>query len=78
MFLEVTEEVYEKIRPMLFEMGVEFEASDCTLEGEQVPHLHLEFENLTEQEAQEIAKNTDECFRLAAAESKQKEREGNF
>lgn len=69
MFLELTEEVYEKMRPALFEMGIEFESTDCTLPTETVRHFHLEFQNLSEQDAMEIAKQADACFSLAAKES---------
>lgn len=70
MFLELTEEVYEKMRPVLFDMEVDCEVSECTLPSEEVRHLHLEFGDITEEQAKEIARQTDMCFASAAMESR--------
>lgn len=70
MFLEIPEEVYEKMRPALFEMGVDSMVSDCTLPSEQVRHIHMEFEELSNQDAVAVANLADKCFAEVAEESK--------
>lgn len=42
MFVELTKEKYEQLAKMLREMGIAFEASDCTLPGESVRMVHVE------------------------------------
>lgn len=57
MFVEVSRKKYEELKEMLKEMGIDFEASDCTLPGDKEQMVHVEIAGpkiLTTQQVQQI------------------------
>lgn len=47
MFVELTQEEYERLKNYLMDKAIAFEASDCTIEGEKVRHVHVELPELS-------------------------------
>lgn len=42
MYVEISKEMFEKLRPHLNQIGAKFEVSDCTLPGEMRAMVHVE------------------------------------
>lgn len=70
MFIEITKEAWNKLQKKLDDKGfTDYEASDCTLPGDSVPHVHIEFGLLSKERRTEIAKDVDASYEEVAKES---------
>lgn len=82
MFLEVTKTVFVKLKPDLDLNNIEYQISDCSIEGEKgefgedLEYIHLEFGNIPKKTVNFIAKLTDKYYGIVASESKETKEEG--
>lgn len=50
MFVEVTKSEYEKLNNYLYDNNIPREISDCTIPGEKIQHVHVEFGELNSEQ----------------------------
>lgn len=50
MFVELTQKEFEKLNNYLYDNNIPREVSDCTIPGEKTRHVHVEFDELTNEQ----------------------------
>ena len=75
MFIELTKEAWNKLQKKLEEKKItDYTVSDCTLPGDSIPHVHIDFgTGMSKSMIEELAKDVDGVFEAVANESKPKE-----
>ena len=69
MFIELTEEAYEKFKPYLERNNFEYTVSDCTLPTDSIKHYHIDFGAIAVETARQIALQVDSAYFGVAKES---------
>ena len=72
MFVEMTEEAFNKFKLKIDEMKLQYSVYDCTLPTDTVPHVHVKFGDaeISKTRIEALAKNVDVAYQLVAEESK--------
>ena len=63
-FLEVSEVIYPELKKRVEAKGIGASVRDCTMNGEAKKHYHIDFGDISEEDAKRIARDVDECMGL--------------
>lgn len=79
MFVEISKSAFEKLKARLEEMGIKYEASDCTIPGEDIKMVHLEIDgNLSPEQVTTINNQIDAIYgNDATGRENNKDMDGN-